>query len=79
MMHLAGWAILVHVVLTAISIYQLIALEFFKWVIKAIDKIQRAFLWKGCKEVNVAMVLLLGAGSKHQLILEDRKFLTRRY
>ena len=39
MMHLAGWAILVHVVLTAISIYLLITLEFFKWVIKAINKI----------------------------------------
>jgi hypothetical protein len=31
-------------VLTAIPIYQLIALEFPKWVIKAVGKIRRAFL-----------------------------------
>ncbi|WVZ97153.1 LOW QUALITY PROTEIN: hypothetical protein U9M48_042708, partial [Paspalum notatum var. saurae] len=32
--------------------YQLLALELPKWVIKAIDKIRRAFLWKGRKEIN---------------------------
>jgi hypothetical protein len=31
----------------ATPIYQLVALEFSKWVIKAIDKIERTFLWKG--------------------------------
>lgn len=48
-------------VLTAIPIYQLIALEFTKWVTKAVGK-RRAFQWKGHKE---AIVLLLGSGSRH--------------
>jgi len=45
-------ATLIRSVLTAIPIYQLIALEFPKWVIKAVGKIRRAFLWKGRKEAN---------------------------
>ena len=52
MMHLAGRATLASAMFTPIPIYQLISLEFSKWVVKAIDKIQRTFLWKGCKEVN---------------------------
>jgi len=51
-MNTAGRAALVQAVLTAISIYQLIALDFPKYAIKAIDKIRRAFLWKGRKEMN---------------------------
>jgi len=52
MMHPAGRVTLVRAVLTAIPIYMLLALNFPKWVIKAIDKIRRAFLWKGRREVN---------------------------
>jgi len=52
MMNSAGRATLVRAVLTAIPIYQLIALDFPKWAIKAIDKISRVFLWKCRKQVN---------------------------
>ncbi|WVZ50362.1 hypothetical protein U9M48_001621 [Paspalum notatum var. saurae] len=52
MINPAGRVTLVRVVLSAIPIYQLLALELPKWVIKAIDKIRRAFLWKGRKEIN---------------------------
>lgn len=51
MVHPAGRATLVRSVLISIHIYQLFLL-FPKWVIKAIDKIRRAFMWKGRKEVN---------------------------
>jgi hypothetical protein len=43
---------LVRFVLSAIPVYLLIAMSIPKWVIKAIDKIRRAFLWKGRKEIN---------------------------
>lgn len=52
MMHPAGRLTLIRAVLTAIPMYQFIALDIPKWVTKAIDKIRRAFLWKGRKEVN---------------------------
>lgn len=52
LMNLAGRAVLVRFVLTAIPIYLLIALKVPKWFIRAIDKIRRGFLWKGRKEVN---------------------------
>jgi hypothetical protein len=67
MMHPAGRVTLVRAVLTAIPIYMLPALNFPKWAIKAIGKIRRAFLWKGCREVN-GKALLHGAGSRGQLI-----------
>jgi hypothetical protein len=57
MMNPAGRVTLVRAVLSAIPIYQLLALELPKWVIKAIDKIRRAFLWKGRKETNGDTVL----------------------
>jgi hypothetical protein len=51
LMHPAGRATLVKAVLTAVPIYLLIAIQRPKWVIKAIDKIWRGFLWKGRKGV----------------------------
>jgi hypothetical protein len=48
----AGRAVLVKAVLTAVPIYHLIALQCPKWVIKAIDKIRRVFLWKGRKDIK---------------------------
>jgi hypothetical protein len=39
-------------VLSAIPIYVLIAIEVPKWFIKAVDKLRRAYLWKGRKQIN---------------------------
>jgi len=55
-MNLAGRAVLVRFVLTAIPLYLLVALKVAKWFIRATDKI-RSFLWKGQME---AAVWLLG-------------------
>jgi hypothetical protein len=52
LIHLAGRATLVKSVLTAIPVYQFIAVHCPKWVLKAIDKIHRDFLWKGRKCVQ---------------------------
>jgi hypothetical protein len=52
LLNLAGRTTLVKSVLSAIPVYLLIALNVPNWVIKAIDKVRRAFLWKGMKEVN---------------------------
>ena len=51
-MSLAGRAVLVRFVLTAIPIYLLVALKVPKRFIGAIDKFRRGFLWKGRKEIN---------------------------
>jgi len=56
LMNLAGRAVLVRFVLTAIPLYLLVALKVAKWFIRATDKI-RSFLWKGQME---AAVWLLG-------------------
>jgi hypothetical protein len=48
----AGRLTLVKAVLTAIPIYHLLVLQCPKWVIKAIDKIRRGFLWKGRKDIK---------------------------
>ena len=47
MMTLAGRAVLVRFILTAIPIYLLLAIKVPKWFIRTIDKIRRGFLWKG--------------------------------
>jgi len=52
LMTLAGRAVLVRFVLTAIPIYLLVAIRVPKWFIRAVDKIRRSFLWKGRKEAN---------------------------
>ena len=38
--------------LSAIPIYVLIAIKVPKWFIKAVDKLRRAYLWKGRKQIN---------------------------
>ena len=52
LMSTAGRAVLVKAVLTAIPVYLLIALDVPKWLLRAIDKLRRAFLWKGRRLVN---------------------------
>jgi hypothetical protein len=52
LMHPAGRATLVKAVLTAVPVYHFIALQCSKWVIKAIDKIRRGFLWKRRKDIK---------------------------
>jgi hypothetical protein len=54
LMNMAGrsrttWA---RFVISTIPIYVLIAIKVPKWFIKAIDKIRRAFVWKGRQQVN---------------------------
>ncbi|KAL6645061.1 hypothetical protein ACP70R_016669 [Stipagrostis hirtigluma subsp. patula] len=49
---LAGRVTWVRFVLSAIPIYVLIAINVPKWFIRAIDKLRRAFLWKGREQVN---------------------------
>ena len=56
-MTLAGRAVLVRFVLTAIPIYLLVAIRVPKWFIRAVDKIRRSFLWKGRKEVNGGIIV----------------------
>jgi hypothetical protein len=51
-MNLQCWAIMARFVLTSILVYLLIAINVPEWVIKAIDKIRRAFLCERRKEAN---------------------------
>ncbi|WVZ53725.1 hypothetical protein U9M48_004630 [Paspalum notatum var. saurae] len=48
----AGRLVVVKSVLTAVTIHLLIAWDLPKWVIKAIEKIRRGFLWKGQEQAN---------------------------
>ena len=52
LMNRARRLVMVKVVLTAVPIYILIALDLPKWVLKAIDKKRRGFLWKGHQHAN---------------------------
>lgn len=52
LVHPAGRVALVKVVLTAIPIHHLIVMQCPKWVLKAIEKIMRGFIWKGRKDVQ---------------------------
>jgi hypothetical protein len=52
LMHLAGLTTLIRAVLMAVPIHHFIAVQCPKWVLKAISKIIRAFLWKGRKDVK---------------------------
>jgi hypothetical protein len=38
--------------MTSIPVYHLTVFALKKWAIKKIDKLRRAFLWKGASEVN---------------------------
>jgi hypothetical protein len=59
LLNLAGRTTLVRFVLSAISIYLLIAMNTPKWVIKEIDKTRTGFIWKGRKLME-AVVWFLG-------------------
>jgi hypothetical protein len=52
LMHPAGRAALIKVILTAVPIHHFIEVQCPKWVHKAINKIIRGFLWKGRKDVK---------------------------
>jgi hypothetical protein len=56
----AGWKVHVQFVLTGMVIYLAMAVDLPPWALKAIDKIQRGFLWQGRKEARGDTVLLLG-------------------
>jgi hypothetical protein len=51
-MNRAGRATMVRFVLSAVPIYPLITINVPKWLIRAIDKIRRGFLWKGKEQAN---------------------------
>lgn len=52
LMNMAGRKVLVQYILAAIPIHVLITINIPKWLIKAINKIMRGFLWKGRKHVQ---------------------------
>ncbi|GJN25368.1 hypothetical protein PR202_gb13189 [Eleusine coracana subsp. coracana] len=48
----AGWTVQVQFVLTATTIYHAVVLDLPPWAVKAIDKILRSYMWRGCKEAK---------------------------
>jgi hypothetical protein len=61
LMNKVGRAIHAQFIMTARIIYTAIALDLPLWAIKAIEKIIRAFLWKGRKKINGGHCLLAWA------------------
>lgn len=57
-MNMAGRAVWVKFVLSALPMHVSIAINVPKWFIKAVDKIRRAFLWKGWQHVNEGSCLV---------------------
>jgi hypothetical protein len=58
LMNRAGRAVHVQFVTTARTIYTAMAVEFPAWAFKAIEKLQKGFVWKGRKEDNGGHCLL---------------------
>jgi hypothetical protein len=58
LMNRAGRVVHVQFVMTAKIIYTTMAVEFPAWAFKAIEKLQKGFVWKGRKEVNGGHCLL---------------------
>jgi hypothetical protein len=52
----AGRRILVQHVLSSMTVYMAMAIDFPQWAIEAIDKIRKGFLWGGRKEVKGCLV-----------------------
>lgn len=52
LMGTSGRLVLVRVVLTAIPIYLLLALDVPRWFIKAVDKFRRSFFWVGRRDLQ---------------------------
>jgi len=69
LMNIAGRVTWVRYVLSAVPIYALIAISVPKWFIRAIDKIRRAFTWKGRQQVNGGSCLVAWDKVQHPLDL----------
>jgi hypothetical protein len=48
----AGRRVHVQFILTTTIIYLVMSLDLLQWAHKAIDKIRRRYLWRGCKEAR---------------------------